>query len=72
MIVDVLEEILDIQKGVEDITQWQKGLISPVSWRLRLQVVKLLVSLSCLVSRIDPHKVCLSNMHIRNVLTAAK
>ena len=54
-IVDSLEEILDIQKGIEEITQREEGLISPISWRLRLQIVKVLVSQSMRVLQ-RPHR----------------
>ena len=47
LVIDVLDEVLDIQTGVEQLAE-RDQLISPIGWRLRLQIVSLLVSrLSC-------------------------
>ena len=43
LIIDLLEEVLDIQKGVKQLAE-RDGLISPVGWQLRLQIAYLLVS----------------------------
>ena len=43
LIIDALEEVLFIQTGVDRLAL-RDGLISPISWQLRVQIIRVLVS----------------------------
>ncbi len=43
LIIDILEEVLDILKGVKQLAE-RDQLVSPIGWQLRLRIAQLLVS----------------------------